>query len=53
VTHLRSLKNEEVLLPNSQILKSKVTNCSSLARTQELIPHIDAGIGYETPWRQV
>jgi len=53
VTHLRSLKNEEIVLPNSQILNSQVMNYSSLARTQGLILHIEAGIGYETPWRQV
>ena len=53
MTHLRSLKNEEVVLPNSQILNSQVMNYSSLARKQGLILHIDAGIGYETPWRQV
>jgi small-conductance mechanosensitive channel len=53
VTHLRSLKNEEVVLPNSQILNGQVINYSSLARKQGLILHIDAGIGYETPWRQV
>ena len=53
VTHLRSLKNEEIVLPNSQILNSEVMNYSSLARTQGLILHLEAGIGYETPWRQV
>jgi len=53
VTHLRTLKNEEVVLPNSQILNNQVMNYSSLARKQGLILHIEAGIGYETPWRQV
>ena len=32
VTHLRSLKNEEIVIPNSQILSGEVLNYSSLAR---------------------
>jgi small-conductance mechanosensitive channel len=53
VTHLRSTKNEEIVLPNSQILASEVLNYSSLSRTHGLILHTEVGIGYETPWRQV
>ena len=53
VTHLRSLKNEEVIIPNSEILNSSVTNYSSFADMDGLILHTTVGIGYETPWRQV
>ncbi len=53
VTHLRTNKNEEITIPNSQILNTDVTNYSSLASTQGLILHTTIGIGYETPWRQV
>jgi len=53
VTRLRSPKNEEIVIPNAQILNGEVVNYSSLARTQGLILHTDVGIGYETPWRQV
>jgi small-conductance mechanosensitive channel len=53
VTHLRSLKNEEVVIPNSQILNSQIVNYSSLAKEHGLILHTTVGIGYETPWRQV
>jgi small-conductance mechanosensitive channel len=53
VTHLRSLKNEEFVIPNSQVLSSNVMNYSSLARTRGLILHTEVGIGYGTPWRQV
>jgi small-conductance mechanosensitive channel len=53
VTHLRSFKNEEIIVPNSQILTSEVLNYSSIARTKGLILHTEVGIGYETPWRQV
>jgi len=53
VTHLRSFKNEEIVIPNSQILSGDVVNYSSFSRTQGLILHTEVGIGYETPWRQV
>ena len=53
VTHLRSPKNEEIVVPNSHILASEVLNYSSLARAKGLILHTQVGIGYETPWRQV
>lgn len=53
VTHLRTPKNEEVVIPNSTILGGEVVNYSALARQQGLILHTTVGIGYETPWRQV
>jgi small-conductance mechanosensitive channel len=53
VTHLRSPKNEEIVVPNSTLLTSSVVNYSALARSQGLILHTTVGIGYETPWRQV
>jgi len=52
-THVRTLKNEEVVIPSSQILNSHVVNYSSLGTKQGLILHTTVGIGYETPWRQV
>jgi len=53
VTHLRTLKNEDIVVPNSLILNSDITNFSTLASTRGLILHTTVGIGYETPWRQV
>jgi small-conductance mechanosensitive channel len=53
VTHIRTAKNEEVVVPNSLILNSHVVNYSSLAASRGLILHTTVGIGYETPWRQV
>ena len=53
VTHLKTPKNEEVIIPNSSILNNEVVNYSSLARQGGLILHTTVGIGYETPWRQV
>jgi small-conductance mechanosensitive channel len=53
VTRIRTPKNEEVILPNSMILQSVVTNYSTHARERGLILHTTVGIGYEVPWRQV
>ena len=53
VTHLRTPKNEEVVVPNSVILGGEIVNYSSMARDRGLILHTTVGIGYETPWRQV
>jgi len=53
VTHVRTMKNEEVIIPNSTVLTSNVVNYSRLAGDRGLILHAEVGIGYETPWRQV
>lgn len=53
VTHLKSFKNEEIVVPNSLILSSTVINYSSLSREKGLILHTNVSIGYDTPWRQV
>lgn len=53
VTRLRTYKNEEVIIPNSTILNSVVTNYTKLAASRGLILHTSVGIGYEVPWRQV
>jgi len=53
VTHVKTPKNEEVIIPNSTILNGEVTNYSTMARAQGLILHTTVGIGYEVPWRQV
>jgi small-conductance mechanosensitive channel len=52
-TFLRSPKNEQIVIPNSNILNSDVVNYSTLASQSGLILHTLVGIGYETPWRQV
>jgi small-conductance mechanosensitive channel len=53
VTHLRTAKNEEVVVPNSLVLQSHVVNYSKLAHSYGLILYTTVSIGYETPWRQV
>ena len=53
VTHIRTVKNEEVVVPNSLILNSEVINFNTLIQERGLILHTTVNIGYETPWRQV
>jgi small-conductance mechanosensitive channel len=53
VTRLRSHKNEEIILPNSVLLNSKIVNYSSKSIESGVVVHVMVGIGYETPWRHV
>ncbi len=53
VTRVRTLKNEIVILPNSNILNTEIINYSLLAREEGVVLHSTVGIGYDTPWRQV
>jgi len=53
ITRLKSLKNEDIIIPNSKIVSGSVINYSSLSKDKGLILHTTVGIGYETPWRQV
>lgn len=53
VTRLRSRKNEEISIPNSELLNNNIINYSKRAKDLGLILHTCIGIGYETPWRLV
>jgi small-conductance mechanosensitive channel len=53
VTRLRSFKNEEIVIPNSVLVNSRIINYTVKAEGLSLIIHTTVGIGYETPWRQV
>jgi small-conductance mechanosensitive channel len=52
-TYLRTIKNEEIIIPNSVVLASHVTNYSMLAQTDGLILHTAVTIGYNEPWRKI
>jgi small-conductance mechanosensitive channel len=52
-TRVRTIKNEDVTIPNSIALGSAVTNYSREARTLGLILHTSVTIGYDAPWRKV
>ncbi|MEO8594905.1 MAG: mechanosensitive ion channel domain-containing protein [Candidatus Solibacter sp.] len=53
VTRLRTIKNVEVVIPNSSILNNQILNYSALARTTGLILNTTVTIGYDAPWRKV
>jgi small-conductance mechanosensitive channel len=52
-TRLRTIKNEDITIPNSIVLNSAVTNYTREAKTLGLILHTSVTIGYDAPWRQV
>jgi small-conductance mechanosensitive channel len=52
-TKLRTIKNEEVIVPSLQAIGGAITNYSSLASRQGLILHTSVTIGYDAPWRKV
>ncbi len=53
VTRVRTPKNEEVTVPNSNIMSAETFNYSHSARVHGLILHTEVTIGYDAPWRQV
>ncbi|MGC2828844.1 MAG: mechanosensitive ion channel family protein, partial [Candidatus Acidiferrum sp.] len=53
VTSIRTIKNEDISIPNSMVLGSHIVNFSSVAREQGLILHTSVTIGYDAPWRSV
>ena len=52
-TRVRTIKNEDVTIPNSIALGSAVTNYTRQSQTLGLILHTSVTIGYDAPWRQV
>lgn len=53
VTKMITYKNEEITIPNTQILSSQVTNYTTKARSRDLILYTTITIGYDTPWTLV
>ena len=53
VTRVRTIKNEEITIPNSSVMSSYTTNYSTAAPTLGLILHTTVTIGYDVPWKQV
>ena len=52
-THLRTIRNEEITIPNSVVLGSYVTNFSLQAMDKGVILHTSVTIGYDAPWRTI
>jgi small-conductance mechanosensitive channel len=53
VTRLRTAKNEEVSIPNGNVLSGSVLNYSARATSEGVVLTISAGIGYDVDWRTV
>jgi small-conductance mechanosensitive channel len=52
-TRIRSIKNEDITIPNSQIMSNSSVNYSSSAKNLGLIIHTTVTIGYDAPWKIV
>ena len=52
-THIQTIKNEVIVVPNGLVLSGAVTNYSRAARTLGLILHTSVTIGYDAPWRTI
>ncbi|MBE8720497.1 mechanosensitive ion channel family protein [Sphingobacterium pedocola] len=53
VTRLRTIKNEIISVPNSQVMNSHTINYSTDAPLNGLIVHTTLTIGYDIPWQTV
>ena len=55
VTRIRTIKNEDVTVPNSTVLLNSTTNFSTntAAKNSGLIIHTTVTIGYDAPWKEV
>ena len=52
-THVQTIKNEMVVIPNGLVLGGSVTNYTRASRTLGLILHTSVTIGYNAPWRTI
>ncbi len=53
VTRVRTIKNENITIPNSAILNGSTVNYTASAKDLGLILNTTVTIGYDVPWRQV
>ncbi|MET3875228.1 mechanosensitive ion channel family protein [Chitinophaga sp. OAE865] len=53
VTRLRTIKNEEITVPNASILNGHTINFTTSSKDLGLILHTTVTIGYEVPWKKV
>ena len=53
VTRLRTVKNEEITIPNASVLSGSTINYSFHEKTEGLIIHTTVSIGYDVPWKNV
>jgi small-conductance mechanosensitive channel len=53
VTRLKTIKNEEITIPNLTILQGNTVNYSVFSKKEGLIIHSTVTMGYENPWQDV
>ena len=53
VTKLRTTKNEEITIPNANIISGHIINYSAHVENSGLLLHTSVTIGYDVPWVQV
>ncbi|HVA97680.1 MAG TPA: mechanosensitive ion channel family protein [Bacteroidia bacterium] len=53
VTRIRTIKNEIISVPNSNVMSSHTINYSSDASERGLILHTTVTIGYDVPWKNM
>ncbi len=53
VTRIRTIKNEIISIPNSNVMSSHTINYSSDASNKGLIMHTTVTIGYDVPWKNM
>lgn len=53
VLRIKTVKNEEVNIPNSIVLGGNIVNYTSYARAGKLLLHTKISIRYDVPWQKV
>lgn len=53
VTRIRTIKNEEITIPNAMILSGHTINYTTSAKDLGLILYTSVTIGYDVPWKTV
>jgi small-conductance mechanosensitive channel len=53
VTRLRTIKNEDITIPNASILSGHTINYTTSAKTLGLILNTTITIGYDAPWQTI
>lgn len=53
VTRLRTIKNEEITVPNATVLSSHTVNYTAGSQNTGLIVHTTITLGYDVPWKKV
>ncbi len=53
VTRIKTTKNEEITVPNGNLLSGGIINYTALANTIGLVLHTSITIGYDVPWPTV